>query len=84
MAVKSMRSNGVNEEAILNDTFELWSLPWHDLQRSLAQRVGGEPVRPSRLRAQRAASPRAVAGLAGNWLSRARSLARLKVSPARH
>jgi hypothetical protein len=44
----------------MNDILELWSLPWHALQKSLAEAFGGENVRASRAGAE-----------AGSWLGRA-------------
>jgi hypothetical protein len=58
----------------LNDTFELWSLPWHALQRSLAEGVGAEGSRAMRPR-ERVPGVNPAAGVAANWLSRARALA---------
>lgn len=43
----------------MNDILELWSLPWHALQKSLAEAFGGENVWISTAEA-------------GGWLSRAR------------
>jgi hypothetical protein len=28
----------------MNEVSEMWSLPWHDLQRNLAQNMGGNAV----------------------------------------
>jgi hypothetical protein len=54
----------------MNDIFELWSLPWHALQRDLALGLAGEtllsvPV-PKAVK-----GPSAAAGAAHSWLSRA-------------
>jgi hypothetical protein len=49
---------------------ELWSLPWHDLQRSLAESYGTEGnLKPKGSNSRNAVRP------AGNWLVRARSRA---------
>jgi hypothetical protein len=37
IAVNCVRSNALADLTPMNDTSELWSLPWHALQRSLAQ-----------------------------------------------
>jgi hypothetical protein len=72
MPVNSPRSNPALDVASMNDTLELWSLPWHALLRSLAKGFGaetaiGEPCAVSR-RALEAAEPR-------SWLLRARATA---------
>jgi len=57
----------------MNETFELWSAPWHALQRSLANgsagqaAVGAAPHPRPRARVE---APSAV-----SWLMRARDLA---------
>ncbi|MGC1389216.1 MAG: hypothetical protein WA807_14485 [Steroidobacteraceae bacterium] len=56
----------------MNDKFEIWSLPWHALQRRLAADVGAEAS------ARKATYPRgAGAGVmavpASSWLARALS-----------
>jgi hypothetical protein len=49
---------------------ESWSLPWHDLQRSLAESYGtGGNLQPKGLNSRNTVRP------AGNWLVRARSRA---------
>jgi len=58
----------------MNEIFELWSLPWHALQRSLANGFVadasiGEPASPARL------GHGDPAARAGSWLARARSVA---------
>jgi hypothetical protein len=68
----------------MNDIFELWSLPWHALQRSLADTFGNEAnatlaasLSSSNSRRLRAAAgaPVAAGAPAGasSWLVRARS-----------
>jgi len=57
----------------MNDIFELWSLPWHALQRSLANGFGAEtaisaPVNPPGSGVRVAAAP-------VSWLARALSAA---------
>jgi hypothetical protein len=42
MTVKSWGFNAELDLTPMNDIFELWSLPWHALQRSLAQSYGDE------------------------------------------
>jgi hypothetical protein len=37
VAVRSSRSNAVVDLTPMSDVLESWSLPWHALQRSLAQ-----------------------------------------------
>jgi hypothetical protein len=56
----------------MNDIFEFWSLPWHALQRSLANALVAETVRSA---APAARSSKSVADLSasGSWLARARS-----------
>jgi len=55
----------------MNDIFEIWSLPWHALQRRLAAGVGAEAA------ARHATNPRGagvgVAVPASSWLARALS-----------
>ncbi len=53
----------------MNDTLELWSAPWHSLQRSLAETLG---IELSRLIAA-AAAPHEPADTASSWLARART-----------
>jgi hypothetical protein len=56
---------------IMNEVFDLWSLPWHALQRSLAETFRTEaaskaPAKPKLLISQ-------IAQTTGsNWLARAR------------
>jgi hypothetical protein len=56
----------------MNDIFELWSLPWHALQRDLALGLAGEATGPSvpALKAVKVQSS-VVAVSANSWLSRA-------------
>ncbi len=55
-----------------NDTAESWSVPWHTLQKTLADAFGcNAPVHP--LAAPKRASSSAKA-VAGNWLVKARGL----------
>jgi hypothetical protein len=63
----------------MNDIFELWSLPWHALQRSLAEAFGDQihPESVAVLVSDLSGSqpPALQAGLtaASSWLARARS-----------
>ena len=56
----------------MNDIFEFWSLPWHELQRTLANGLVAETVRGA---APAARPPKSAAALSasGSWLARARS-----------
>ena len=63
----------------MNDTCEMWSLPWHALQRNLALRLGGEAIIHSSAMVK-AANVQGVAGSANSWLGRAR----LRVAPIPH
>jgi len=73
--VNSPRFNGEQtaESAAMNETSEVWSLPWHALQRRLAERLGFElhGARPWR---EPAPSPRSRPLVQG-WFGRARRLA---------
>jgi hypothetical protein len=54
----------------MNDVLEFWSLPWHTLQRSLANGFGaeaGEVATPAS-----ASRGTAAPGANGTWLARAR------------
>lgn len=60
-------------DTAMNDIFELWSLPWHALQRSLASSFGAEaaaiaPGNPQSTAARVAATP------SSSWLVRAVSV----------
>lgn len=56
----------------MNDIFELWSQPWHALQRSLADSFRAEVPSGAGLNLQ-SSGDRAVAAPAGSsWLMRAR------------
>jgi hypothetical protein len=66
--VKSRVLNVPMKYTGLNDALDLWSLPWHELQRRLAQTCGAAG-------AWTAAAPNGVAptlASAANWLARAR------------
>jgi hypothetical protein len=56
-------------ESDMNDTCEMWSLPWHALQRNLANGIGGDAIVhfAGSVRAVNVASP-----AANSWLGRAR------------
>jgi hypothetical protein len=61
----------------MNDIFEVWSLPWHDLQRRLAKGTGPAASDATTNAAAdatanpRCAGPRHAGAPAGNWLARA-------------
>jgi hypothetical protein len=55
----------------MNDTSEMWSLPWHALQRNLALRLGGEAVIHSSAMVK-AVNVQNAAVAANSWLGRAR------------
>ena len=56
----------------MNDIFEIWSLPWHALQRRLATAVGAEA--PARnVTNPRGAGAGVAAVPASSWLARALS-----------
>jgi hypothetical protein len=54
----------------VNDIGELWSLPWHSLQSSVAERFGIVTALNGPSRCARAAAP-----VTANWLMRALTLA---------
>lgn len=56
----------------MNDIFELWSLPWHALQRSLALSFGAEAAAMAPGNAQ--STPARAAAPTGSWLARALSV----------
>jgi len=56
----------------MNDIFEIWSLPWHALQRRLAKGVGAA-VAAYATTNSRDAGGRVAAAAASNWLVRALS-----------
>jgi hypothetical protein len=60
----------------MNDTCEMWSLPWHALQRNLALRLGGDVPAHSGA-AVKAANVQIGDVAANSWLGRAR----LRVAP---
>jgi hypothetical protein len=60
----------------MNDTCEMWSLPWHALQRNLALEVGGDAPAHSGATVK-AANVQIGAVAANSWLGRAR----LRVAP---
>ena len=53
----------------MNDISELWSLPWHALQKDLAMGLAGKAVGPS-VPALKAVKVQSVVA-ANSWLSRA-------------
>jgi hypothetical protein len=66
----------------MNDMYEVWSLPWHALQKSLAGGIGAKEgavavpnnavPRRNATCARNAAGRRGAAGCADSWLYRAR------------
>jgi hypothetical protein len=52
----------------MNDIFELWSLPWHTLQRNLAETFGSQA---SAIAATQATRNSGFSSNSGNWLQRA-------------
>jgi hypothetical protein len=64
----------------MNDTFEMWSLPWHALQRNLASRLGGDAIIHSAAVTVTAVNAQNAAVAANSWLGRAR----LRVAPVLH
>jgi hypothetical protein len=70
--VNLMRSNDLAGTDLMNDILEMWSLPWHALQRRLAKGLAIDTAAAGTTRASGATAPIAPAG---NWLMRARSAA---------
>jgi hypothetical protein len=66
--VNSPGSNAFMDLTTMNDFLEMWSLPWHALQRRLAMSVGVDAAAQPRRAADGGAD-------AGNWLMRALSAA---------
>ncbi len=63
----------------MNDIFELWSLPWHALQHSLALSFGAEeaaatPGAPPYTAARPSTATRVIATPTSSWLVRALSV----------
>ncbi len=62
----------------MNDSIDMWSLPWHALQRNLAEAIGGNSPSYRSVARGAANSPyvfnvRAVAAPVNSWLSRVQS-----------
>ena len=55
----------------MNDTCELWSLPWHALQRNLSLTLGGYAIAHPALSAN-TVNVQSAAVDANSWLGRAR------------
>lgn len=55
----------------MNDTREMWSLPWHALHRNLALGLGADSVDHA-IAALKAVKVHSVTVSANSWLSRAR------------
>jgi hypothetical protein len=55
----------------MNDTCEMWSLPWHALQRNLALGLGGAAIIHS-VATVKAVNVQNTAIAANSWLGRAR------------
>jgi hypothetical protein len=64
----------------MDDICEMWSLPWHALQRSLANGTGDDAPNHSTV-GMRPVNARGAAVPPNSWLARARS--RLAPSPIR-
>ena len=61
----------------MNDTCEMWSLPWHALQRNLALGLGGDaPAADATVKAVgatiKAVNVQSTAAHSSSWLGRAR------------
>jgi hypothetical protein len=56
----------------VNDIFEFWSLPWHALQRSLADSFRVEAPSGAGLKLQSSGGRVAAAPAGSSWLMRAR------------
>ena len=68
----------------MNEMLESWSLPWHTLQRSLAQARGGVGAEgPAVVNFKSLANARTSAAAAGSWLARARDAAPRALQSAR-
>jgi hypothetical protein len=59
----------------VSDIFELWSLPWHALQRSLADGFRAEAPSSAGLNLQSSSGRVTAPAAGGNWLLRAHHLA---------
>ncbi len=57
-----------------NDIFELWSLPWHALQRRLAVSFGDKTAAAMASGNDESAAARAAAAPTSSWLVRALSV----------
>jgi hypothetical protein len=55
----------------MNDICEVWSMPWHALQRNLALALGGDVAGHSGRTRAAALNVQAAGVSAGSWLSRA-------------
>jgi hypothetical protein len=55
----------------MHDTSEMWSLPWHALQRNLAEGIDGALL-PHSSATVRAVNVQGVAVSTNSWLGRAR------------
>ena len=63
-----------SEDGTMSDTLELWSEPWHALQRSLALSFGGD-AKSAACEGPTSNSRTAAAAAGVTWLGRARRLA---------
>jgi hypothetical protein len=59
----------------MSDTFEMWSLPWHALQRNLALGLDGNAIVHSAIAVKAVTVQSAAAVATNSWLGRARLLA---------
>jgi hypothetical protein len=56
----------------MSDTAEMWSLPWHALQRNLALGLDGNAIVHSAVTIKAVTAQSAVAVATNSWLGRAR------------
>ena len=70
MAVNLAASDRTLEAVAMDDLFEIWSLPWHALQRRLAKGVEAGAAAKATTN-PRNAGARIAAAPAGSWLVRA-------------
>jgi hypothetical protein len=71
----------------MNDTYEMWSLPWHALQRNLALGLGGDAsahaggaIKTVNVPSAKTVNVQSATAYANSWLGRAR----LRVAPLPH
>lgn len=71
----------MDEKRAMSGILELWSEPWHALQRTLAQRLGLDET-PMYSPARPAPTARVGTAACGTWIARARDLVAAARSPA--